>query len=302
LICDDGSRVEIASEDVAPAGLDVHIFRQPGRGPAAARNFLAMRAQGRYLFFLDADTVPCHDTIARARAIVAEHPGIEAFFGSYDDAPEHPGLISTYRNLLHHYTHQQSAGRTVTTFWCGCGVILRDLYLESGGLSEFYYRPSIEDIELGLRISQSGVKVWIFPSLQVKHRKLWTLRKWLHTDLFCRGIPWVRLMRSSNQWSSQLNFSWSQRVAAMAAVFFVLSLAGIPIAPVLAVAAMGSLILFVSLNYRFFALIAKKRGLLSAMAVIPCHVLYALICVVSVAAGILYPVQALPAGKKVWSR
>src|ERR1051326_3160699 len=86
--------------------------------------------------------------------------------------------------------------------------IRRDIFLDSGGVSEFYCRPSIEDIELGLRLTQKGLKVWIFSELQVKHRKHWTLSKWLHTDLFCRGIPWVRLMRSNNHWENQLNFSW----------------------------------------------------------------------------------------------
>src|SRR5262249_12776956 len=207
LFCDDGSRVEVTAADVAPPNLPVRIYRQLGKGPSVARNYLATKAQGRYLFFLDSDTVPCHNTVACVKSIIEEHSDIHAFFGSYDDTPEHPGLISTYRNLLHYYTHQQSAGSTVTTFWCGCGVVLRDVYLDCGGLSEFYQRPSIEDIEFGLRITQRGVKVWIFSELQVQHRKHWTVSKWLYTDLFCRGIPWVRLMRSSNHWRSQLNFT-----------------------------------------------------------------------------------------------
>jgi len=299
LVCDDGSRVQVRAEDVAPANLDVRVFGQPRRGPAAARNFLAAKARARYLFFLDADTVPCHKTVACAKMIISEHPDIEAFFGSYDSAPEHSSLISTYRNLLHHLTHQQSAGSTVSTFWCGCGVILRDIYLESGGLSDVYYRPSIEDIELGMRITQSGVKVWIFSALQVKHRKHWTLLKWLHTDLCCRGIPWVRLMRSANSWKNQLNFSWSQRIAAAAALGVLLFGGGIPFAPVLAIPAIGALAVFVLLNYRFFALVACKRGILGAAAAVPCHVIYALICVLSFFVGILLPTLNLQVTKKL---
>lgn len=301
LVCDDGSRIAVKAQDVAPANLEIRVFHQTGRGPAAARNFLARKARGRYLFFLDADTVPCHDTVACARNIIAEHPGIEAFFGSYDDAPEHPSLISTYRNLLHHFTHQQSSGGTVSTFWCGCGVILRDLYLESGGLSEFYSRPSIEDIELGLRITRKGTKVRIFSKLQVKHRKRWTLSKWLHTDLFCRGIPWVRLMRSSNQWDNQLNFTWGQRIAAIAA-FGTVSFAGAsPFTPILLGPAIAAFGVFVCLNSGFFGLVAKKRGILGTAAIIPCHLAYALICVVSLLAGILMPALNLPLTRKLES-
>jgi len=299
LICDDGSRVKLRREAVAPPDLEVRIFHQQGRGPAVARNLLATKARGRYLFFLDADTVPCHDTVARAKSIISEHPQIQAFFGSYDDAPEHPSLISTYRNLLHHFTHQQSAGSSVSTFWCGCGVILRDVYLDIGGLSEFYYRPSIEDIELGLRIAQKGVKVWIFSELQVKHRKHWTLSKWLHTDLFCRGIPWVRLMRSNNQWGNQLNFSWSQRIAAVAAMSLLFFGVGAAFVPLLAVPAVASLAVFVALNRKFFLLVAKKRGLMDALGVIPCHFAYALICVLSLFAGVLSPALHPPISKKL---
>src|SRR5262245_28889164 len=100
LVCDDGSRVDVTAPQVAPPNLPVQIYRQRGRGPAVGRNHLAAKAKGRYLFFLDADTVPCHNTVACVKRIIEEHPDIQAFFGSYDDSPEHPGLISTYRNLL----------------------------------------------------------------------------------------------------------------------------------------------------------------------------------------------------------
>jgi glycosyltransferase involved in cell wall biosynthesis len=299
LVCDDGSEVPVGIDEVAPPNLDVRLFRTSGRGPAAARNFLSAKARGKYLFFLDADTVPCHNTVARAKRIIAENPDIQAFFGSYDDAPEHPSLISTYRNLLHHFTHQQSAGGTVSTFWCGCGVMLRDLYLDSGGLSESYYRPSIEDIELGLRITRAGSKVWIFPDLQVKHRKHWTVSKWIRTDLFCRGIPWVRLMRSSNHWDNQLNFSWSQRIAALSALIFILTAPAIPFAPIVAIPAVGAFALFVSLNCRFFALVRRKRGILDAIAVVPCHFVYTLICVLSLVGGVCSPKLNLAIAKRL---
>lgn len=299
LVCDDGSKVPVDPRNVVPPGLNVSILRQPGQGPSAARNALARRAAGQYLFFLDADTVPCHETVAVVKKIIAKNPGIEAFFGSYDDAPEYPGLISTYRNLLHHYTHQQSAGGTVHAFWCGCGVILRDVYLENGGLSVFYHRPSIEDTELGMRLANKGVKVWVFSELQVKHRKRWTVVKWLQTDLMCRGIPWVRLMRSNNQWQNQLNFTPSQRIAVASGVCAVGLLAVSPFGPILVVPGAAALGLFVALNYRFFDLIRKKRGVLAAAATVPCHLVYALICVLSVVFGILSPALNLPPNEKL---
>ena len=57
--------------------------------------------------------------------ILREEPGIAAVFGSYDDEPGAPNLVSQYRNLLHHFVHQ--TGRTeASTFWTGCGAVRRD--------------------------------------------------------------------------------------------------------------------------------------------------------------------------------
>jgi hypothetical protein len=175
----------------------------------------------------------------------------------------------------------------------------RELYLEFGGLSEFYDKPSIEDIELGTRLTACGHRVAIFPQLQVKHLKRWTLRNWLYTDLFRRGIPWVRLMRATQDWASQLNFSWSQRLASIAAVTFVLSIPLAVLRPEFALAAPPSLLVFLIPNLPFIGLVRKKRGLTASVAVIPLHMIYALICVASVGGAYLYPPLKLPAATRL---
>jgi len=301
IVCDDGSTPPLASSDFLDVGVDFKLIAQPGQGPSAARNHLARVAQGKYLFFVDADTVPRFDLIAQAKRIVTEDTEIRVFYGSYDDEPAHPTLVSSYKNLLHHYTHHQSATEreTVTTFWCGCGVIRRDVYLELGGLSEFYHKPSIEDIELGARLSQRGIPIQIFPQLQVKHLKKWTLKNWVLTDLFLRGIPWVRLMRATKHWASQLNFSWSQRIASLAAVVLVLSIPLTAINPLFGASAVIALGAFLIPNWPFIDLIRRKRGLKASLAVIPLHVIYALVCVTSVLAAFLYPPLKLPAQRKL---
>jgi len=296
IVCDDGSTPPLSPAMFEDIGVQFTLISQRGQGPSVARNHLARVAEGKFLFFVDADTVPRFDMIEQARKIVAKNPHLGVFYGSYDDAPEYPTLISTYRNLLHHYTHHQSAteGETVTTFWCGCGVIRRDLYLDFGGLSELYSKPSIEDIELGARLSAQGVPIKIFPQLQVKHLKRWNLKNWLLTDLFLRGIPWVRLMRATKHWASQLNFSWSQRVASLGAVMFVLLMPFTIVDPMFAFWAFISFAFFLVPNWPLFSLIRKKRGAGQALAVIPLHLIYALICVTAVMAAFLYPPLKLP--------
>jgi len=296
LVCDDGSTPALSRSDLVETEAQFTLLNQKGQGPSAARNRLARVARGKYLFFVDADTVASASLIQEAKRVIREQPGIPVFYGSYDDEPDSSTLVSEYKNLLHHYTHQHSANRMekVTTFWCGCGVILRELYLEFGGLCEFYDKPSIEDIELGSRLTAHGIPIQIFPQMQIKHLKKWTLRNWLYTDLFLRGIPWVRLMRASRRWSSQLNFSWAQRLASLAALGFVFSLPLAAIEPVFALSGAATLGIFLASNWRFIDLIRRKRGLPAAFAVIPLHVVYALVCMLSVAVAFLYPPLKLP--------
>lgn len=124
-------------------------------GPAAARNDGARRAGGDILFFVDADVLPHADAFERIRSAF-ESPDLIAVFGSYDDAPEAKGTVSSFRNLLHHHVHQQAAG-PAATFWAGLGAVRREAFLSVGGFDpERYPTASIEDIELGTRLAPVG--------------------------------------------------------------------------------------------------------------------------------------------------
>ena len=100
----------------------------------------------------------------------------------------------------------------------------------------------------------------IFPQLRVKHLKKWTFKNWVFTDLFRRGIPWVRLMRARKDWTSQLNFSWSQRIANLGAVAFVVCIPLTLAHPAFALLGFLGLGSFLVLNFQFFRLVRWKRG------------------------------------------
>ena len=98
------------------------IVRLPGRpkGPAYARNRGFEVARGEIVVFIDSDVRVHPDTLSGFAECFEREPEVAAVFGSYDDDPPAPGIVSQYRNLLHHYVHQQSAG-DAETFWAGCG-------------------------------------------------------------------------------------------------------------------------------------------------------------------------------------
>ena len=101
-------------------------------GPAAARNLAAQKASNPNLLFVDADVELHPDAIERVRAQFSADPDLAAIFGSYDDQPVAPGLVSRFRNLLHHHTHSSHPG-PASTFWAGCGAVRRDRFLALGG-------------------------------------------------------------------------------------------------------------------------------------------------------------------------
>ncbi|MBA2340078.1 MAG: glycosyltransferase family 2 protein, partial [Pyrinomonadaceae bacterium] len=95
-------------------------------GPGAARNYAAQNARGEILFFVDSDVVVRPETMAKVAADFTLHPDIGAVFGSYDDDPAEKNFLSQYKNLYHHFVHQQSSSEAVT-FWAGCGAIRREV-------------------------------------------------------------------------------------------------------------------------------------------------------------------------------
>jgi GT2 family glycosyltransferase len=193
------------------------------QGPANARNRGVEDAAGDIIFFIDADVLVHPDTLEIAVKVLESEPEIVAVFGSYDDEPEHGSFLSQYRNLFHHWVHQTSQNEA-STFWTGCGVIRREVLMEMGGFNSNYRRPSIEDIELGSRLCRSGYKIRLEKTMLCKHLKQWKLWNMISTDIFRRGVPWTVLLLHNHKAPSDLNLSYSSRLATFLAGVLALSL------------------------------------------------------------------------------
>jgi GT2 family glycosyltransferase len=217
--------VDDASTDATPdvaRELGGHVLRMEERsGPAAARNRGAEVARGAYLFFVDADVCVHAETLSLVAAAFASDPSIDALFGSYDRQPGSPTFLSQYKNLFHHFVHQQ-AQPEASTFWSGCGAIKRSVFQELGGFDTRYGRPSIEDIELGARLRRTGHRIVVRKEVQATHLKRWTLWGILKSDVWDRGVPWTELALREGHLPNDLNLRLSQRVAALVVYLIVL--------------------------------------------------------------------------------
>jgi GT2 family glycosyltransferase len=251
-----------------------------GTGPAAARNAGVERTDCDLVAFVDADVAVHPDALGRLRRAFAAEPGLAAAFGSYDDDPAEPGAVSRFRNLLHHHVHTSSPG-PAETFWAGLGAVRRDAFVAAGGFdAERYAAPSIEDIELGVRLRAGGAAIVLDPEIRGTHLKRWTFGSMVDTDLRRRGIPWVRLQLEAGEVSDSLNLSLRNRLSALASVgAAVATVARRPLAAVTAVAAL------VALNARFYALLRRVGGLPLLLAGIPLHIVHHLVSALAVVLG-----------------
>ena len=285
LVVDDGS-----TEPVEPL-VDFHGFGYlridgPG-GPARARNRGVVCVKGRHVVFVDADVCVHKDTLGRFAAAFAADPTIDAVIGSYDDAPAKRNFLAQYKNLFHHYVHQQSHG-PIGTFWSGCGAIRRELFLAFGGFDEHRYRrPAIEDIELGTWLSAAGHKIILDREIKGKHLKRWTLRNLLKTDIFDRGVPWTRLMLRAGALVNTLNVKPLQRLSVALAYITLLALTISFWWPRSLVVAAVLFLVVTILNLDFYRFFWRHSNFWFTLRVVPLHWLYFWYCGFSVVCGTL---------------
>ena len=272
IVVDDASTDESAA--VAERAR-TRLLRLPkNSGPAAGRNRGAESARGEFLFFVDSDVAIAPDAVRRVLAVFDGQPDLAAVFGSYDASPNAPGVVSQYRNLLHHFVHQQG-NPEASTFWAGCGAIRRSVFVQVGGFDEGHFRrPAVEDIELGYRLRQAGHRILLDKRLQGTHFKVWTLRSLLITDIRARAVPWSRLILERQISANDLNLKPSQRVSALLVLFSLGCLLLAPFRPVLLAPAVTALLAVVGLNRALYGFFLRRRGIWFSSSAILLHLLY----------------------------
>ncbi len=271
IVVDDTSTDETAA---MAAAMGARVIPSGGRlGPGGARNQAAVLATGELLWFVDADVV-AHPDAARELRLAFAEPGVTAVFGSYDDQPPAKNFLSQYKNLVHHFYHHRDRSEA-STFWAGCGGVRKDAFLAIGGFDVVRYtRPSIEDIELGYRLRAAGGRILLWPALQGTHLKVWRFVNLIHTEVFCRAIPWSRLMLTRTGLTDALNVGTAERLrAVLAGIFFAGSAASL-LPGVPAWLALALLAAIAAANLDLVRLFYRRKGPLFALGGLLFHQVY----------------------------
>jgi len=272
IVVDDGSADDSGA---VAARTGARVLTLPANsGPAAARNHGASHACGEVLMFVDSDVAVAADAVDRVRKMLDTHPDVSAIFGSYDMDPPCGGVVSRYKNLLHHFVHQ-NAETEASTFWAGCGAVRRGAFHSVGGFDHHRFRkPSIEDIDFGYRLRRAGHRVILDKMIQGTHLKAWTLRSLLSSDVMARAVPWSRMIAERREVPNDLNLKSDQRVSAalvgLAAVALVLA----PFRPQLVVPAGIALLVVIALNRHLYLFWMRRGGVRFAGVAILLHWLY----------------------------
>lgn len=290
IVVDDGSLDDTAA--IAGRYADT-VVRLPGgpHGPAYARNRGFEMTHGPTVVFFDADVVVHPHTLRQLLEVLENRPDAGAVFGAYDTTPRAPGLVSQYRNLIHHYVHTRGAGE-VNTFWAGAGAIRREVFEEAGMYDEWHYaRPQIEDIELGARIRSLGKTIVLAPDIQVTHLKRWSFSNVVRTDLRDRGIPWARLLaqRGAALSDKTLNLRWTERLNTVLVWLTAILLVTAALRMSLTLVGIALLLLLpvIALNWPLWRYMARLRGIRFAIAIMPLHMIYYAMNGVSFLLGLL---------------
>ena len=285
IVVDDGS-TDGSAERAESRGARV-LRSTTSRGPGAARNLGVKAARTPLLFFVDADVEVEPETLARACARCAREPDLDALFGSYDDQPAARGVVSRFRNLLHHYVHQHGTfvddARPARTFWTGLGAIRRDVFLAHGGFDpRAYRRPAIEDIELGYRITNAGGRIVLARDVRGKHLKSWSLLSMIRTDIFQRGVPWMLLRLRTRAADTDLNVNAREKMCVLAVAVLLAALAATPWQPAALAVAAWSQVFVAYLNRDLHRFLAQRGGRFFSLSCLVLHDIYYVCCGFSV--------------------
>ena len=166
-VVDDGSTDETRAVVEAlgrRAPIPVSLLRQDGAGPAAARNRGIASAEAPVCLFVDDDTRPRVDLVERHARFHRRRPEPEAaLVGRVEWAPETrptPFMHWLHTGIQFDFAQIRDPDDVPGSCFYTANVSAKTAFLRvHGGFDEAFPAASFEDIELGLRLREVGMRL-----------------------------------------------------------------------------------------------------------------------------------------------
>ncbi len=128
------------------------------KGPAANRNNGAKFANGKWLIFLDDDCLPSNSIVFEYQNYIFNNPKIYVFEGSIkpDGIPLTP---------LDYAPINLDGGNLWSCNFC----IKTSIFVKISGFDDYFKYPHLEDVDLHLRLKQSGYQIYYCSKSYVIH-------------------------------------------------------------------------------------------------------------------------------------
>lgn len=180
VVVDDGSRDRTPSVlELFRDRLPLRIVRGEARGPAAARNRGIAAAAGRAILFIDDDIIVEPGLVEGHLRFHREHAddetgllGLVQWDPAVRPTPFMDWLERGGRQFEYEALEPGEPAGYRHFYTCNLSV-KRALLQRVGGFDEEFTRPLYEDIELGYRLEQAGLRLIYAPTLRgLHHRRL----------------------------------------------------------------------------------------------------------------------------------
>lgn len=198
VIVEDGSQPDLRCDEVVNGYaniLDISYFEKENGGPAAARNFGAAKAQGKWLVFFDSDCLIPEHYIANATKEL-QHQECQLFGGA---DRSHPSFTPLQKAIDYSMTsilttggirgNKKSADKFYPrTFNMG---IKKEVFDQIGGFSNMRFG---EDVDFSYKVKEGGYDSRLFHENWVYHKRRNTFRTFFK-QVFNSGIARIHLTR-----------------------------------------------------------------------------------------------------------